>query len=67
MHEYEEQQAIERVAFSRHPEATGVKDIQPFLMADKKADAWLVILTTRQEFEYLTTIVTVEDIKGEAP
>ena len=66
MNEYEEQQAIERIALSRHPEATGVKEIQPFLMTDEKADAWLVILTTAKEFEYLTTLVTGEDIRDEA-
>ncbi|HVB24612.1 MAG TPA: hypothetical protein VNG51_21930 [Ktedonobacteraceae bacterium] len=65
--EYQEQRAIERVAFSRHPEATGVKDIQPFLMADEKADVWLVILTTPRTFAFLTTLVTAEDIRGEAP
>src|SRR5438046_2247385 len=45
LNEYEEQQAIERIALSRHPEATGVKEIQPFLMTHEKDDAWLVILT----------------------
>ncbi len=64
MKEDEEQQAIERVALARYPQATGVKDIQSFLMTDKKADAWLVILTTPQEFEYLITLVTGEDITG---
>lgn len=67
MNEYEEQQAIERIALSRFPEAREVKDIQPFRMIDEKADVWLVILTTAQAFEFLTTLVTVEDIKGEAP
>ena len=66
MNEYEEQQAIERIALARYPEATGVKEIQPFLMTNEKADAWLVILTTAKEFEYLTTLVTGEDITGEA-
>ena len=60
--ECEEQQAIERIALSRHPEATGVKEIQPFLMTDEKADAWLVILTTSKKFECINTLVTAEDI-----
>lgn len=62
--EYDEQQAIERLALSRYPEATGVKDIQPFLMTDAKADCWLVTLTTARAFEFLTTLVTAEDLRG---
>lgn len=62
--EYEEQQTIERIALSRHSKATGVKEIRPFLMANKKNDAWLVILTTANEFEFITTLVTAEDISG---
>jgi len=65
MNEYVEQLAIERIAFSRYPEATGVKEIQPFMMTDEKADAWFVILTTVQEFEFSVTLVTAEDIRGE--
>ena len=67
MNEYQEQQAIERIALSRYPEATGVKDIQPFRLTDEKADVWLVILTTPRTFAFLTTLVTAEDIRGEAP
>ncbi len=66
MNEYQEQQAIERIALSRYPEAIGVKEIQPFLMTDETANVWFVILTTRNEFEYLTTLVTDADIRGEA-
>jgi len=66
LNEYEEQQAIERIALSRYPEATGVKEIQSFLMSDEKANVWFVILTTSNEFEFLTTLVTDEDIRGEA-
>ena len=65
MNEYEEQLAIERIACSRYPEATGVREIQPFMMTDEKADAWFVILTTAQEFEFPVTLVTTEDIRGE--
>ncbi len=65
MNEYEEQLTIERIALSRYPEATGVKEIQPFIMTDEKADAWLVILTTAQEFEFPVTLVTAEDIRDE--
>lgn len=60
-----EQQAIERIALSRFPEATGVKEIQPFVMTDETADAWFVILTTADAFRFLTTLVTDEDIKEE--
>ncbi len=62
--EFQEQQAIERLALSRHPEATGVKEIKPFLMTDEKADAWFVILTTSKEFEFITTLVTAEDLRA---
>jgi len=62
--EYEEQQTIARIALSRHPKATGVKEIRPFLMTDEKADAWLVTLTTASEFEFITTLVTAEDMSG---
>ncbi len=65
MNEYEEQLTIERIALSRYPEATGVKEIQPVMMTDEKTDAWLVILTTAQEFEFPVTLVTAEDIRGE--
>ncbi len=65
MNKYEEQRAIERIAFSRYPEATGVMEIQPVMMTDEKADAWFVILTTAQEFEFPVTLVTAEDIRGE--
>ena len=59
-----EQQAIERIALSRFPEATGVKEIQPFVMTDETADAWFVILTTADAFRFLTTLVTDEDLRG---
>ena len=65
MNEYEEQLTIERIALSRYPEATGVKEIQPFIMNDEKTDAWLVILTTAQEFEFYVTLVTAEDIRND--
>ena len=65
MNEYEEQLTVERIAFSRYPEATGVREIQPFIMTDEKADAWFVILTTAQEFEFPVTLVTAEDIRDE--
>jgi hypothetical protein len=61
--EYEEQQEISRLALARHPEATGVKDIQPVLMVDTTADAWLVILTTPEASRFITTVVTGEDLK----
>lgn len=61
MHEYQEQQAIEQIALSRHKDATGVKDIQPFLTGNEQEDYWFVILTTATAFEFLTTIVTAED------
>jgi hypothetical protein len=60
--EYEEQQEISRIALSRHSKATGVKEIRPFLMSDEKVDAWVVILATVNEFEFITTLVTAEDI-----
>jgi len=60
--EYHEQQEIERFALSLYPEATGVKEIQPFLMTDETTDAWLVILTTTKAFEFITTLVTTEDL-----
>ena len=60
-----EQQAIERIALTRFPEATGVKEIQPFVMTGEMADAWFVILTTADAFRFLTTLVTDEDIKEE--
>ena len=44
MNEYQEQQTIERIALSRHPEATGVKEILPFIMTDETADAWFVVV-----------------------
>ena len=62
--EYMEQQAIERIALTRFPEATGVKEIQPFVMTDKPADAWFVIMTTADAFRFLTTLVTGEDLRG---
>jgi len=62
VNEYQEQQVIERVALYRFPQATGVKEIKPFIMSDEKEDHWLVILTTAEEFVYQTTIVTREDI-----
>ena len=62
--EYEEAQTIERIALSRHANATGVKEIRPFLMTNEKADAWLVTLTTASEFEFITTLVTAEDMSG---
>ena len=62
--EYEEAQTIERIALSRHSNATGVKEIRPFLMTNEKADAWLVILKTASEFEFITTLVTAEDMSG---
>ena len=65
MNEYEEQLAIERIALSRYPEATGIMEIQPFMMTDEKADAWVVILTTAQEFEFSVTLVTAEDIRND--
>ena len=36
MNEFEEQLAIERIALSRYPEATGVREIQPFILTDEK-------------------------------
>ncbi len=63
MNEYEEQKRIEAIALARHPEATGVRDIQPVLMAGEKADAWLVILTTVEDWQFTTTLVTAEDLK----
>ncbi len=63
MNEYQEQQAIERIALSRYPEATGVKEIQPFVMTGEMADAWFVILTTADAFRFLTTLVTDEDLR----
>jgi hypothetical protein len=66
LNEYEEQQAIERIALARHPEAKGVKEIRPFLMTNEKADAWLVILTTNKEFECITTLVAGEDMSKAA-
>ncbi len=65
MNEYEEQQAIERIALARHPQATGIKEIQPFIMSDEKDDTWLVILTTTTEYEFQTTLVTRSDMRGE--
>ncbi len=65
MNEYEEQLTVERIALSRYPEATGVKEIQPVIMNDEKTDAWLVILTTAQEFEFYVTLVTAEDIRND--
>ena len=65
MNEYEEQLTVERIAFSRYPEATGVKEIQPVIMTDEKTDAWLVILTTAQGFEFPVTLVTAEDIRND--
>ena len=62
--EYEEQQTIEQIALSRHSKATGVKEIRPFLMTNEEDDAWLVILTTANEFEFITTLVTAGDISG---
>lgn len=66
MDEYQEQQAIERIALSRYPEATGVKDIQPFLMTDERADSWLVILTTAVSWQFITTLVSTEDLRKKA-
>lgn len=62
MNEYQEQQAIERIALARYPQATGVKDIQPFIMTDEKADVWFVILTTAEDWRFLTTLVTADDL-----
>lgn len=61
--EYLEQQTIQQIALGRHPEATGVREIQPILAPDEKADMWLVILTTGRAFENCMSIVTGEDIQ----
>ena len=61
--EYQEQLAITAIARKRFPTATGIKEIKPFLMTDEKADNWLVILTTKEEFIFQTTLVTGEDIQ----
>ena len=63
MNEYEEQKAIERIALARFPDATGVKEIQPFIMSDEKDDTWLVILSTATEYEFRTTLVTKSDLQ----
>jgi hypothetical protein len=54
--------SIEPIALARYPEATGVKNIQPFSMTDEKADAWFVILTTAEDWQFITTLVTAEDM-----
>lgn len=61
--EYIEQIAIEAIAKMQHPEATGVREIQPFSMTDEKADNWLVILTTAEEFVFQTALIRGEDIQ----
>ena len=63
MDEYQEQKAIAQIALARHPEAISVKDVQPFLMASKEFDCWLVILTTAVEHQFITELITAEDIE----
>lgn len=60
--EYQEQRDLERLALSRHPDATGVKDIQPVITSEKHTDMWLLILTTPQKFHFYSEIVTPEDL-----
>ncbi len=61
--EYQEQHDLEDLALSRHPEATGVKEIQPVLTPEKQSDMWLLLLITPIEFHYQVDIVTSEELK----